>query len=464
MVHSAMIGGLRRALSVLVASALLVSQPAFAQSVLRDAETESLLADMSRDIIIAAGLSPKNVQVVVLRDKSINAFVAGGQVVYIHSGLIDAADNANEVQGVIAHEVGHIANGHVPLQDAGFKGAMGVSILSLVLGVAAMAAGAGDAGAGIMAAGQRAALGTVLAFTRVQESSADAAGARYLTNAGVSGRGMLSFFKKLQNLEYRYGITQTEGSFDRTHPLSSERLAMLDQVTRGSPAFGKPLNSDIEARFKRVQAKLRGYVNEPRETLVKYPVTDQSVPAHYARAYAYHLSGYPDQAATETAALVKTLPHDPYILELQGQIIMEAGNPQAALGPLREATNASRNAPLIATTFGHALVSTDDPAHLSEAETVLRQAVQRDGENPWAWTQLGTVYERKGDTPRTALATAERASLTGDMRTALVSARAAMAGLPKGSSDWIRAQDILMVSQTAWDAERKDRRRREVAP
>ncbi len=459
MAGNSLIGWLRRALSALVVTSLLAAQPALAQSVLRDAETEQLFADMSRDIITAAGLSPKNVSVVVLRDRSINAFVAGGQVVYLHSGLIDAADSANEVQGVIAHEIGHIANGHIPLQDAGFKGAIGVSLLSLVLGVAAMAAGAGDAGAGILAAGQRAAMGQMLAFTRVQESSSDAAGARYLNTAGISGRGMLSFFKKLQNMEYRLGISQTEGSYDRTHPLSGERMATLDQVTRGAASWGKPSDPQIEARFKRVQAKLRGYVNEPRETLVKYPPTDQSVPAHYARAYAYHLSGYPDQAASETAALVKALPRDPYILELQGQIVMEAGDPKGALGPLREATEASRNAPLIATTFGHALLATDDPANLPEAERVLRLAVQRDTENPWAWVQLGTVYERKGDTPRTALATAERANLTGDTRTALVSSRAALAGLPKGSSDWIRAQDILMVSQTAWEDERKDRRR-----
>ena len=448
-----------RGVAALAVTSMIMAQPASAQSILRDAETESLLTDMSREIIVASGLSPANVKVVVLRDKSINAFVAGGQVVYIHSGLIDTADTANEVQGVIAHEIGHIANGHIVLQDAGMKGAMGVSILSLVLGVAAMAAGAGEAGAGIMAAGQRAAMGTVLAFTRVQESSADAAGARYLTNANVSGKGMLSFFKKLQNMEYRYGISQSEGSYDRTHPLSGERLAALDQVTRASGAFAKPLNAGIEARFKRVQAKLRGYVNDPRETLQKYPIIDRSVPAHYARAYAYHLSGYPDQAAKETSALVTALPTDPYILELQGQIIMEAGDPKAALAPLREATAESRNSPLIATTFGHALLSTDDPTHLPEAEKVLRLAVQRDSENPWAWTQLGTVYERKGDTPRTALATAERAHLTGDLRTALVSARTALAGLPQGSSDWIRAQDIAMVSQTAWDDTRKERRR-----
>ncbi len=450
---------LRRGISALAAAALLAAQPASAQSILRDAETEALFADMSTGIVKAAGLDPKNVQVVVISDPSINAFVAGGQIVYVHSGLIDAASNANEVQGVIAHEVGHIANGHIPLQDRGYNGAMGISIVSLVLGVAAMAAGAGEAGAGILAAGQRAALGKLLAFTRVQETSADAAGARYLSTAGITGKGMLSFFKKLQNLEFRYGISQSEGSYDRTHPLSGERMAALDAVTRGVPAWNTPSDAGIEARFKRVQAKLRGYVNDPKETLVKYPASDQSIPAHYARAYAYHLSGYPDQAATETAALVKAMPHDPYILELQGQIIMEGGNPQGAVPPLREATAASRNSPLIATTFGHALIATDDPKNLDEAEKVLRTAVQRDGQNPWAWTQLGTVYERKGDTPRTALATAERANLTGDTRTALVSARAAMAGLPKGSSDWIRAQDILLVSQTAWDDEKRNRRR-----
>ena len=452
------LGWAKRLVAAAAGIALLAVQPASAQSILRDAETESLLYDMSRDIIVAAGLSPANVRVVVLRDKEINAFVAGGQIVYIHSGLIDAAETANEVQGVIAHELGHVANGHIPLQDQGMKGAMGASLLSLVLGVAAMAAGAGEAGAGIMAAGQRAALGSMLAFTRVQESSADAAGARYLNGAGITGKGMLDFFKRTQNLEYRLGIPQDQGSFDRTHPLTSERMAALIQVLHNAPAWSKPPDQTIEARFKRVQAKLRGYVNDPRQTLVKYPASDKSIPAHYARAYAYHLSGYPDQAAQETAALVKAAPKDPYFLELEGQIRMEGGDPKGALAPLREATSESRNSPLIATTFGHALLATEDSTNLPEAEKVLRLAVQRDDDNPWAWTQLGTVYERQGDTPRTALATAERANLTGDSRTALTSARAAMAGLPQGSADWIRAQDILLVSQTEMDTAKERRR------
>ncbi|KAI1692976.1 peptidase family m48 domain-containing protein [Ditylenchus destructor] len=166
-----------------------IANPAFAQSILRDAESEALLADMSRELIKAANLQPNNVRIILINDPSINAFVAGGQAVYIHSGLIDAASSANEVQGVIAHELGHVTGGHVPLGDRMAKGATGITILSLLLGAAAMAAGSADAGMGLMQMGQRAALGNFLAFSRAQEATTDAAGVKYLSGAGVSGAG-----------------------------------------------------------------------------------------------------------------------------------------------------------------------------------------------------------------------------------------------------------------------------------
>ncbi len=436
------------------------AQPAAAQSILRDAETEALLNDMAGPLFEAAGLSRASAKVVLIQDNSINAFVAGGQIVYIHSGLIDAASSANEVQGVIAHEIGHIVGGHAVFQNDG--GYLGVTLLSMLLGAAAMAAGSGDAGAGIMAAGQRAAIGKYLAFSRVQEASADAAGTKFLNGAGISGKGMLSFFDKLTAQMHRYGYYATDPEVDpfaQTHPMSQDRVDTLKADLMASPNWNKPLDPDLEARFKRVQAKLRGYVNDPKDTLAKYPASDQSVYAHYARAYAYHKSGYPEQAAAETEALVKVAPKDPYFLELEGQILLESGKPAEALAPLREATQLSHNQPLIATTFGHALIATENQANLAEAETVLRQAVARDRDNPFAWLNLGTVYDRKGDEPRTALATAERANLMGDARTALMSSRAAMAGLPQGSPDWVRAQDIMMVSQTAVEEMKKKGRR-----
>jgi len=451
---------MKRILALLSAALLLWVQPAAAQSILRDAETEALLNDMARPLFIAAGLSPANAKVVLINDSSINAFVAGGQIVYVHSGLIDAASSANEVQGVIAHEIGHIVGGHAVFQNDG--GYTNISILSLLLGVAAMAAGSGEAGTGILMAGQRAAIGKYLAFSRVQESSADAAGAKFINTAGISGKGMLSFFDKLTAQMHRYGYYTSNPEVDpfaQTHPMSQDRVETLKADLMNAPSWSKPLDQNLELRFKRVQAKLRGYVSDPKDTLAKYPSSNQSVEAHYARAYAYHKSGYPEQAAAETQALVKAAPKDPYFLELEGQIMLESGDPRGAIAPLREATALSNNAPLIASTLGHALLATEDKANLDEAERVLKQSVARDNDNPFAWLNLGTVYDRKGDEARTALATAERAHMMGDVGTALMSSRAAMARLPQGSADWVRAQDINMVSQTAWDEMRKKKGR-----
>jgi len=445
-----------RFLALLLAVTLSV-QPAMAQSMLRDAETEALFAEMSAGIILAAGLQPKNVQIVLLQDKEINAFVAGGQIVYIHSGLITAAKNVNEVQGVIAHEIGHVAGGHVIRSSEGIKTATGITLLSLLLGAAAIAAGAGEAGAGIMAAGQQAALGKFLAFTRTQESSADSAAASYLSKAGISGRGLIGFFKTLQNVEFRYAIPQ-EDSYGRTHPLTGERISALQEVVAKDAAWNKPSDPALEARFQRVKAKLTGFVNEPRQTLITYPATDLSIPGRYARAYAWHRSAYPDKALEEADSLLRSVPHDPYFLELKGQILLESGRPQEALPVLREATDLTRSQPLIAALFGHALLATEDKANLPEATRVLKSAVSKDNDNPFAWYQLGVVYEREGDLPRAQLATAERYSLQGRSNLALLSAEAAMGGIAKGSPDWIRAQDIAMASRA--EMENNKRRRR----
>jgi predicted Zn-dependent protease len=445
----------RSLVAILLISVMLV-QPVLAQGILRDAETEELLAAMSAPLIKAAGLNPNNVQVVMLQDRSINAFVAGGQIVYIHSGLLLTAANANEVQGVIAHELGHVAGGHVISSEDGLKQATGISILSLLLGAAAMAAGAGDAGMAILSAGQQAALGKFLAFSRAQESSADLAGAKYLAASGISGRGSIAFFKRLQNLEFRYSIPQKD-SFDRTHPLSGERIAILEDKYHADPAWAAQTDPALEARFQRVKAKLAGFI-DPKRALVDYPTTDTTIPARYARAYAWHRSAYPEQAVAEADTLIRLLPHDPYILELKGQILLESGKPLEALPLLREAVRITNAQPLIATTFGHALIATEDSANYKEALQVLKASVTKDNENPFAWNELGVVYEYQGDTARAAMASAEGAYLQNRPRVALANAKIAMGGLPKGTPDWLRAQDIAMITETVVKDEKRRRR------
>jgi predicted Zn-dependent protease len=444
---------LARIFAVLAAAGLIAAQGAWAQSILRDAETEALMQDASAPLVRAAGFRERNVQIMVINDPSINAFVAGGQAVWFHSGLIAQADNLNQVQGVMAHELGHVEGGHVIRSMEGIKEATGIQLVTLLLGAAAMAAGGGEAGMGIMAMGQQAAMGKFLAFNRAQESSADAAGARYLHDAGISGKGSLEFFKKLQNLEYRLYVPQD--TYFRTHPLSSDRVATLTHVYENDPAWNKPTDPALEARFQRVKAKLIGFVSEPQRTLQLYPETDLSVPARYARAYAYHKSAYTDKALGEVEALLKTAPHDPYFLELEGQVLLESGKPTQAIPPLREAVERTGGQPLIATLLGHALLATDDDAHLAEAERVLRNALSRDNDNPFGWYALGNVYQRKGDTARAALATAERYSMEGQTALALRHAEVAMGGISQGTPDYIRAQDIAMVSRAAMERTRK---------
>jgi len=438
---------------------LLAAPPALAQSILRDAETEALFHDMTSPLVAAAGLDTRNVDIVLVNDPEINAFVAGGQAVYVNSGLINEASSANEVQGVVAHELGHVVGGHA-IDERGAKQAGNISLLSLLLAGAAAAAGGGAAAMGVFMAGQQAAMGSYLSYTRGEEEAADAAGAKFLSTAGISGRGSVEFFHKLLNLENRYGLTRTEeDSFWSTHPMTDDRIQFLQDTYEKDPAWNKPKDPQLEARFQRVKAKLYGYLAEPADTLRAYPEYMTGDPARYARAYAWHKEGFLDKAMGETDALLAHAPDDPYFLELKGQILLEAGKPAEALEPLRRATQLTNNQPLIATTFGHALMALDesDPnhPHLAEARRVLKAAVARDRENPFAWYVLGEVYSAMGDTPRARLASAEQQSLSGNMVEAMRNAQAALAALPPGSADALRAQDIAMEARTAMARRKK---------
>jgi predicted Zn-dependent protease len=446
-----------KALLTALAALPMLVQSANAQSILRDAETEALFDQISAPMIRAAHLDPKNVKVVMINDKNINAFVAGGQVVYLHSGLIAAADNANEVQGVIAHELGHIAGGHVINPD-GIKQATGITLLSLIVGAAAIAAGAGDLGAGVLAAGQQAALGKYLAFTRVQEASADEAGSNYLITSGISGRGMLSFFRKLQGVEFRLAIAHEDEGYGQTHPLTGDRIAALTDKVKAAPSWSVKTDPALEASFQRVKAKLKGFVADAPVTLRDFPETNTSIPARYARAYAWHKGAYPDRALAEVDSLLASIPGDPYFLELKGQILLESGRPVEAIPVLRAAVSKTNNQPLIASLFGHALLATEDQANYGEAEKVLKASIIKDNENPFAWYQLGVIYDHKGDSARAAMASAERYHLEGRAQLALVNADMAVRNLPTGTPDWIRAQDIALVSRTTVDQEKHRRR------
>jgi predicted Zn-dependent protease len=452
---------MKQVIAKLLSASLIALLPfaAHAQGMLRDAETEALLRDAIDPILRAANLEPKNVNIYMIGDQSLNAFVTGGQNIFFHSGLLLEADDINQVIGVAAHETGHITGGHGITRDDAGRSATGITLLSLLLGAGAIAAGAGDAGAAILMGGQTAALGNFLAFTRTQEASSDQAGAKFLEKAGVSGKGIVEFFQKLQNEEVRYFAGEKQDGYWRSHPLTVDRISSLNDHVKLSANYSKPVDAALNNRFLRAKAKLVGFSYEPSRTLVAYPDSDQSEFGHYARAYAYHKDAQVEKSRAEIEALLALKPNDPYYLELKGQILLESGKPTEALPALRKAVQFAPNQPMIATLLGHALVATEDAANMKEARGVLERASAQDRENPFTWYQLGVVYDRAGDSPRAALASAEQHSLSGNAIQALQSAKFASAGLARGTPEWIRAEDIAAIAEDTLAKDKKKRRR-----
>ena len=433
------------------------SHEAVAQSILRDAETEKFLRAITDPILEAAELTPESVQIILIHDKSMNAFVAGGQNIFIHSGLIMQVDDVNQLLGVLAHEAGHITGGHLVRFSDGLRAPTAISILSLVLGAAAVAAGAPDAGIGILAGGQQAAQRKFFSYSRIQEAAADQAGAQFLERAGLSGEGLVEVFHKFREQEFLLGVTQDP--YVRTHPLTSDRLARLEQVVGSSPYYGKPPDSAHQHWFRLIQAKLGGYVNYPRVTLQQFPVTDRSLYARYARVYAYHKAIEWDLALAEVDSLIAEDPEYPYFHEIKGQILFENGRVAEAVDPFRRAVELAPREPLILTALGQALVAQEDPEMDQEARRHLELATALDRFNSFGWYQLAIVYTRAGEDGLASLATAERFSMARRYGAAAMHAKKALDALEQGTSQWIRAQDILLVAEANIPEEERRRRR-----
>ena len=433
-----------------------------AQSILRDAETEAFFHEISDPLFVSAGLNPVDVKMFLLADTSLNAFVSGGQNIFINSGIIIRSDNVNQLLGVIAHEAGHIAGGHLTrFSDVGAI-ASNTSILSMVLGAAAILAGSPDAGIGLFMAGQSVALGQVLAYTRVQESSADQAGASYLEDNGISGVGLIEFFEKIRYQEILAQVRQDP--YIRSHPLNSQRILALNGVVLTSKHYKTPPNPRLNEIFLRLKAKIIGYLYDPSRTLKMFPVSDTSAAARYARVYAYHKALEWDLALAEVDSLIAMEPENAYFHEIKGQILFENGKVRASLPVFEDAVKYGPEQPLIATALGQAMVSLEDPAMMERAIPILKNATRQDTNNSFAWFNLAKAYSWNGKDALASLATAERFYSAGVPPQAMLHAKRALDSFSTGTPEWLRAQDIFFVSKDAVDRyNRRNKRRRKAS-
>ncbi|HEX9070649.1 MAG TPA: M48 family metalloprotease [Pseudolabrys sp.] len=420
--------------------------------VIRDAEIEQLLRDYAQPILHAAGLAKQNVRVVVLGDRSFNAFVMDGRHIFVNAGTLFDAKTPNEVIGVFAHETGHLAGGHLQRLREQLASAQTASIIALLAGIGAAVAGArsgaaGDIGAAAIMAPQSAILRSMLSYVRTQEDQADHAGVKFLNATGQSPKGMVDLFKRLSN-EVLFNSRYID-PYMQTHPMPADRVAALETLARASPYWDRKDPPELVLRHELMRAKLSGFLERPDTIARRYPVSDHNLPARYARAISTYLHSDLRQALAQMDGLIQAQPNNPYFYELKGQALLEGGHASEAVAPLRQAVQLSHGNPLMEILLAQALNATNNPKLAEEAVALLRTAIVREPEAPQAYSQLAMAYGRKGDLANADLASAQAAFARGDLKTARQLATRAKTRLPIGSPAWVRADDIVNVKPNA---------------
>jgi len=419
----------------------LFSSPAFAVPLIRDAEIEHTLRTYGDPIFKAAGVNEKSVKLFIVNDDSLNAYVAGGQNMFIHTGLIMATETPDVLMGVMAHETGHIAGGHLARGAEQLKNAELGSILTFVLGAAAaVVSKRPDAAAAVISGGQNAVMKNFLSFTRANEQAADTSALNSLDKLGISAEGLVRMFEILQRDERAH--PNSPDPYMMTHPLTHDRVDFVrDHVQKSKIPEGQYPKKYL-AMHQRMVAKLYGFIESPEKTLRKYPISDKSEAARLARAVAYYKMPDMERAVSEMNNLLENSPNDPFFHELKGQILFENGKVSEARAEYKIAVDLLPDSSLILADLGKVEMAQNVPSTLQPAINHLEKSTTLDNSNADTWHLLATAYGKANNMPMSYLALAEQASLEDDNKTALRMANQAISTLKEGSPARQLAQDI----------------------
>lgn len=435
------------ALLVFSAAVLLRPTPSSAQgiSLIRDAEIENTIRAYAAPLFRAAGLQAADIRIFLVRDDTLNAFVADGQKMFLNTGLLMRSADANQVIGVIAHETGHISGGHLARVRGAINRSAAATFLSYLLGTAAILGGRGDVASVIFAGGQGLGTSAFLRFSRTQESAADQAALRLLDATRQSSEGLTSFLRVLGGQELL--SVDRQNPYMRTHPLSRERISLLERHLAASPFRGAPEKPEFAESHRRMVAKLKGFLQPRNVVLRRYKESDTSLESRYARAIAYYRQPDLKKALPLIDGLIAERPRDAYFHELRGQMLYENGRPAEALVSYQKAVELMPHSPLMRTELAQVQLDLKDPALLKAAIINLQVSLQMDKRSPLTWRRLAIAYGRTGQMGQSTLALAEEALLKGDKEAARYHAGKAERTLPRGSIGWLKAQDIMAATQ-----------------
>jgi len=444
---------LHRNVVILILCAVMPLQ-ASARGLIRDAEIETTLRRLAAPILQAAGLGRNSVRIYIVSSSELNAFVAGGNNIFLTTGLLMRLKTPEEIQAVLAHETGHIAGGHLVRLAGKQNTARNLSMLGVVLAAGAAVAGGGQAATAIAAGSSTIAQRNFLAYTRSEEANADQAGARYLARAGISPEAAIDVLKLFKGQDALSAARRAK--YAQTHPMSSERISYLKDAVATARVAKVKKDPNLPYWHARMVAKLNGFIRHPNATLKRLSKSDTSEAATLQRAVAYHRRGSVKDALRHLDPLIKKRPKDPFYHELKGQILLESGNAAGAASAYQRAAKLAPKEGQMVAGLGRSLLAQNTKSTNAAALKSLKKAARMDRLDQNVLRDLALAYARAGDTGRASLMTAERYALSGRLKDTHIHAKRAMGLLTKGTPEWRKAEELFRVSKAA--ASRKKKR------
>ena len=414
-------------------------------NIIRDAEIENFLEEISHPIFSEANLNLNSVDIYIFNDKSINAFVACGQKIFVNTGLIQSFETPSMLRGVMAHETGHIAGGHLARSDEALERAQTPMIVGLLLGIGAAIAGDGDAAQALLLGSQQIAQGMVAKYSRSQESAADQAAIKYLEGIKKSSNGMLEVLYKFANQEALSSNRQSVRV--RSHPISRDRIRSLEQKVNKSQFINERDNEKILFQYKMIQAKLDGFLNNPNDVIRKAKKDSSLIFNKYSLAVAYYRKALLKESLSALNEMINQYPNNPWFYELKGQVLYESGKIRESIIPYRKSLSISPNEPLLMVALATALNALENNSNAIEAISLLKKSLMHDQKNTQTWFQLAISYSRINDIGNAELASAERHFLTGNVKMASFHAKKSLKYNKNSSISKLRAQDIVLDSE-----------------
>ncbi|MBR6752345.1 MAG: M48 family metalloprotease, partial [Alphaproteobacteria bacterium] len=243
--------------------------PARALSVINDTETESVLRKIIMPVALAADIPENRLKIHIVNDDDFNAFVSGGEDVFIYTGLLTRIKNTNALQAVVAHELGHMIGGHMAQMSARMEAELKRTLIIQALGIGLMVAGGNPSlGAGVLAGAGGVAQQSLLSFSRDEERVADEFAVDLMVDANINPTGLITVFEQMQNIT---GAAEAKINKNRSnHPLTVERIKNArDKIAQIK--HNQKYKTYDDKEYELVRAKLIGYLYNERQILDKYP-------------------------------------------------------------------------------------------------------------------------------------------------------------------------------------------------